>query len=235
MGQKTENFNQDIVKSNLKTKKQSIVETLQKVKDEGDFQFVAETTKEALKKSRVTKEPTPERFQKVSKLLVATVRLGSDYEKEVNKKLESEGKETDFKAKGTYTVPLETLDEGLKKSIKGLLEKLGIKLTPKTSKIIYKHAEKEQLYVRVYPTLAKNFESNSKYFDAFGAEISHEEWKKIEQEYFTLPSANKSQGLSKENTIIVNNYKLEGILYLGSGDKSAINELTSDTLKLIGE
>jgi len=214
----------------IKTKRETIIEALRKIKGVGDFQIVAETEKVALKKSRTTKLPTPSKYVTISKVTFATISMGNDYEKEVNKRLSEEGKENDFKAQGTYCTPLTQVDEGMKVFVNKLLNKIGLTFMDKLSQVLYKHKEKEQLYVRVYPNLAKSYESNSVYFDAEGTELSKEEFKAIEAEYLPLSSGASQGGL--EDKIIVNNYKLENILYLGDKDKNPINELTDEILQL---
>jgi len=162
---------------------------------------------------------------------LATVSLGNNYEEEVNKRLLVEGKEDDFKAQGTYCFPLTRIETGLKALAEKLLNKIGLTFLDKLSKIIFKHNEKEQLYVRVYPNLAKEYKANSVYFDADGTELTKEEFKEIEAEYLPLRSSATQGGL--EDKIIVNNYKIENILYLGDNDKNPINELTEEKLKLV--
>ena len=215
----------------IKTKKEMIVENLQKIKGVGDFQLVAETEKVALKKSRKTKTPTPERFSKITKVTLATVSLGNDYENEVNKQLAEEGKEDNFKAQGTYCFPLTRIETGLRAFAEGLLNKIGLSFSDKLSKIIFKHNEREQLYLRVYPSLAKEFLSNSVFFDAEGNQITKEEFKAIEEEFLPLSSSASQGGVEKK--IIVNNYKIENILYLGDDEKNPINELTEEKLNLV--
>ena len=231
----------------IKTKRETIVDALQKIKGIGDFQMVAETEKVALKKSRITKVPTPDRFARISKVTLATISLGNEYEKEVNARLLKEGKDDSFKSQGTYCVPLSQVDDGLKGFVHTLMNKIGLTFMDKLSKVIYKHKEREQLYVRVYPNLAKSYQSHSVYFDANGVELTKEEFKAIEAEYLPLDTkigkgdnpAEKfidkidlSQG-GLDNKIIVNNYKLENILYLADGDKNPINELTEEKLNLV--
>lgn len=216
---------------NLKTKKEVILENLRKLKGTGDFQIVAETKKEALKKSRQTKLPTPEKYTQITKVTLATISLGNDYEQSVNERLAEEGKEDTFKAQGTYCQPLSRIATGLRGVVENLLGKMGLKFEDKLSKVIFKHKEKDQYYVRVYPNLAKEYFSNSVYFDALGNELTKEEFKAIEEEYLSKSSGGHQGGL--ENKIIVNNYKLENVLYLGDEEKNPINELTDEKLKLV--
>ncbi len=215
----------------IKTKKQAVIDELRKIKGVGDFQIVAETEKVALKKSRKTNEPTPDRLAKITKITLATVSLGNDYEVEVNKRLLKANKEDNFEASKTYCFPLTKIDTGLRALADKLLNKVGLTFTDKLSKVIFKKNDSEQLYVRVYPDLAKEYKSNSVYFDAKGEEISHDEFKVIEAEYLPKKSSAKQGGL--EEKIIVNNYKIENILYLGDEDKNPINNLDEKTLKLV--
>jgi len=184
-----------------------IVETLNALLNGGLFSFVAETKKDALKKSRITKEPTPENLSIVTVLKYIIVTLGADYPTEVNKQREKEGMAKDFEAQGTYCVPV---SENL---------------------IIFKHKERDSYYLRVYPNLAKSFLSVTKRYDKNGVEISQEQWVKIEAEYFPLKGDNKKQGTEKP--IIVNNYKLENVKWLKHG-KVFINELTTETITKLG-
>lgn len=189
------------------------IDSLITLENSGAFSFGAITEKKALKKSRVTKEPTPEKYARVYKIILATVSLGNDYQKSVNNRLEKEGKKTDFESQGTYTESF------------------------KNSKIVLKHKEKDLYYVRVYPNLCHSFNTRKEYFNSMGNHISYAEFKELEKEYFSLPSANKSQGL--DNQIIVNNYKIENVKWVKRGDfkiqeipytflKKMINDLLSE-------
>lgn len=157
----------------------------------GIFSFGAITQKTALKKSRLTKEVTPNNLQTIYKLAFMSVSLGNDYQQAVNNRLEQEGKTANFKSKSTYTEPFED------------------------SKIVLKHKHKEQFYLRVYPNLCTSFWTRKEYFDAEGNHIPYKKWKRIEREYFSLPSENKSQNL--DNEIIVNNYKIENVKWVKRG------------------
>lgn len=215
----------------LKTKREVILESLRKIKGVGDFQLVAETQKVALKKSRITKVATPSKYETISKVILATVSVGNDYEQSVNERLNQEGKDDNFKAQGTYCTPLHRIETGLRGVVEGLLSKLGLKFEDKLSKIIFKHKEKEQYYVRVYPNLAKEYSANVVYFDAEGNQLTRDEYKAVEAEYLSKSGSAEQGGL--ENKIIVNNYKLENVLYLGDEEKNPINELTDEKLKLV--
>ena len=216
---------------NIKTKREVLIEALSKIKGVGDFQLIAETIKDANKKSRQTKVPTPDRWAYVSKLAFITVSLGNDYETEVNKQLEAEGKDASFKAKGTYCFPLTRIETGLRGMVESILKKIGLKISDNLSKIIYKHYEKDQLYLRVYPGLAKEYHCKNVYFDAHGTELTEEEFKAFEAEYLPPKSSAKQGGVEKK--IIVNNYKIENVLYLGDNEINPINELTEEKLKKV--
>ena len=218
----------------MKTKRQTIVESLQKIRGVGDFQIVAQTVKSGLtekgnpKKGRTNKIPCPAQFHEVTKVICATVSLGNNYEEEVNARLLKEQKDADFKAQGTYCYPLTKIETGLRAIADKILNKMGLTFSDKLSQVIFKKNDSEQLYLRVYPNLAKSsFDTHSvHYFDANGVEMTKEEFKAVEAEYFPI-SAGASQG-GLEDKIIVNNYKLENILYLADGDKNPINELTQE-------
>ena len=170
----------------------------------GIFSIGTKTVKESLKKSRLTKEVTPDNLKVVYKLMFATVSLGNNYSDSVNNRLAKEGKAQTFSAQDTYTVPY------------------------KGSNIVLEHKTKSQKYLRVYPNLCMSFHTRKEYFDAEGKNISYQDWKEIEKEYFSLPSKNKSQNLDDE--IIVNNYKLENVIWLKRGSIK-IEEIKIDDFK----
>jgi hypothetical protein len=171
----------------------------------GAFAFVAVTTKDALKKSRVTKLPTPAHLVTITTVKASTVSLGNDYETAVNNRLLKEGKENNFEAQETYCTPVAE------------------------NKLLYKHKAKDQYYLRIYQGLCASFKTVVRRFDANGLEISDTDWKAIEAEYFTLPSKSENQGL--DNAIIVNNYKLENVKYLKRGDVF-LDELTQEIVNV---
>jgi len=190
------------------SKTQMIIENLINLTTQGLFSFVGVTTKKALKKSRVTKNPTPENLIEITVMTYATVSLGNNYQNSVNNRRVKEENTPDFQAKGTYCLPM------------------GDNL------ILFKHKEKEQVYLRVYPDLCCSFKTVVKRFDKNGVEILDSQWKQIEAEYFELKSSNKEhQGVEKE--IKVNNYKIENVKYLKRGD-FVINELTDEIIKKLG-
>jgi hypothetical protein len=162
---------------------------------------------------------------------LATVSVGDEYEYAVNERLKDEGKDHAFKSQGTYCTPLSRIETGMQAFVNGLLGRLGLTTQDKLSKVIYKHNEREQLYIRVYPNLAKEYKANIVYFDADGNQLTRDEFKAIEAEYLPLHGSAAQGGL--EDKIIVNNYKLENVLYLGDDDKNPINELTEEKLKLV--
>lgn len=184
---------------------QDTIQTLNGIQARGIFSFVAVTTKDALKKSRVTKEPTPSRLQTVTVYRACVVSLGNDYEAVVNSRLEKEGKEADFVSKGSYCAPV----------------------APNC--LVFKHNEKDSYYLRVYPNLCHSVKSVVRYFGADGVEISAEDFKKFEKEYFALKGCNDSQGL--DDAILVNNYKLENVKYLKRGDIH-LDQLTSEIINI---
>ena len=190
----------------MKTKTESIIEWIKSLECIGCFSFVAVTTKDSLKKSRITGEATPERFKSIITYRYQTISCGNDYEKAVNNRLEKEGSNRDFSAVGTYCVPVGS------------------------GKILFKHKDKEQYYVRVYPNLCASFKTIVKRLDACGNDIT-DQWKAIEAEYFSIHKANDNQGL--DNPIIVNNYKLENVKYLKRGEFE-LNELTGGILETLG-
>lgn len=169
-----------------------VEQALGTIDTKGIFRFVAVTEKSPLKKSRITKEATPERFSTVFKISDNTVSLGNSYEDLVNGRLEKEGKDANFQSKGTYC-------------------------HPKTkNRLVWEHNENGQKYLRVYIGIAGNFNSKVRYIDADGVDITAD-WEKIEAEYFTLSkSSNESQGL--DNPIFPLNYKLENVIYLKRGE-----------------
>jgi hypothetical protein len=187
----------------LVSKKEQVKKELASLKAQGVFSFVAETTKKALKKSRITKITTPDNLTEIKKVVYNTVSLGNDYQKAVNNRLAKEGKAQNFQSEGTYCEPVSD------------------------NKILYKHKEREEYYLRVYPNLCVSFKRVTKYFDKNGVEINKTDWDIIEAEYFPLPSPNEKQGL--DNPIIVNNYKIDNVKYLKRGD-FIYNELTQELL-----
>jgi len=214
----------------IKTKEKCILEGLQKIKGIGDFQLIANTTQVANKKSRVTKIKTPDHLVEITKVAFVTVSLGDNYTDAVKSQRKAEGLSTDFKAQATYCTPLNQIRTDL---ISRALKMLGVYLTEKSSEVIYKHNTKNQFYLRVYPSLAREYQVTHVFFDAHGNEIPLEDWPQIQAEYFKLPTKNKNQGLEKD--IIVNNYKIENVLYLADKDSChIINELNEEHLEIVG-
>lgn len=177
------------------------IEVLKSVESKGAFAFVAVTKQDGLKKSRVTKAPTPARFELITVVKAATVSLGNDYQAAVNNRLTKEGKDADFEAQATYCAPVSD------------------------NKLVYKHNDRDSFYLRVYPNLCVSFKTVVRRFDAFGVAISDSEWPAIQAEYFKVPSKNENQGL--DNPIIVNNYSLENVKYLKRGE-ILIDDLTAE-------
>jgi hypothetical protein len=183
-----------------------MINALAEVTDKGAFSFVAVTKKEALKKSRYTKEPTPDNLMTITVVRVCTVNLGHDYESLVNNRLTKEGKDADFAAGSSYCFPYTR------------------------NKLVFKHHEKDTFYLRVYPNITRSFKSIVRYYDSNGLEILGEQFKELEKEYFAIKGGTVSQGL--DDSVLVNNYKLENVKYLKRGDV-IINELDNNIINLI--
>jgi hypothetical protein len=191
----------------MASNQREMINTLAEVADKGIFSFVAVTTKDALKKSRYTKEPTPENLETITVVRACTVSLGHDYETLVNSRLVKEGKDAEFAAGGSYCFPYTS------------------------NRLVFKHHEKDAFYLRVYPNIARSFKSIVRYYDANGTEIPAEEFKCLEKEYFAIKGkGDSSQGL--DDAVLVNNYKLENVKYLKRGD-IIIDELDMDIIGLI--
>ena len=180
------------------------INKLLELENSGIFSFGAITEKKSLKKSRLTKEVTPENIRILYKVVLCSVRLGSDYQKAVNNRLAKEGKVQDFKSQGTYTNPVNG------------------------SKIVLKHKDNDTHYLRVYPNLCFSFNTRKEYFDSDGNHVSYKKFKKLEQEYFSMPSNNKSQGL--DDQIIVNNYKMVNVKYVKQGNFK-VEDMTFEEIK----
>ena len=190
----------------LKTKKESIIDTLGKLWN-GEFKMISKTLKKALKKSRTTGQPTPAHLVEVTVYKYAKVVLGGKYSQHINAMRIDEGKSPDFRAQATYC---EAVSE---------------------NGIIQKHKEREDYYLRVYPTLAQAYESVTVRFDSAGNKIDDATWKQLEGEYFPLKSENSSQGLDK--ALIVNNYKFENVLYLNKDNVEIVNELSKEIIDIL--
>jgi hypothetical protein len=162
------------------------------IEDEGIFQFGALTSKEALKKSRKTKQPTPNHLQTIYTLRQCLVTTGRKYRSIVNDYRLMEGKSATFVPQATYCEPVG--DNGL----------------------VYKHKDRSQFYLRVYPGLCKQYNEVLAYYDALGRRLTVEQYKDIQAEYLALSAAlTKSQGL--EDAVLVNNYKLENVYLVKRG------------------
>lgn len=182
-----------------------IIEVLNSIETKGVFSFVAVTTQEALKKSRVTKLLTPKNLTVIRKFTACTVSMGNDYETLVNKRLAKEEKEPDFSAGTTYCYPIAE------------------------NRLVYKHAARDTYYLRVYRNLCHSFKTIVRYFDADGNEITAQ-WKEIQREFFKLPSENEKQGL--DDAIIVNNYKIENVKYIKRSEV-LLDRLDSEIIGII--
>ena len=177
----------------MENKVRKVINKFNKLNKAGVFSFASITEKKALKKSRFTKQPTPDHLTVITKVKKCTISAGNDYTKLMNKKLEETNQEANFQSKGTYCEPVDM------------------------GKFIWKHKEKDQYYLRVYPGLCGSFKSTTLYLDKNKNVISNEEFKKIEEEYFSVKKFN-------ENSVAVANYKLENVKYLKHGEV-IINEM----------
>lgn len=190
----------------LKTKEQALIEGLSGLRFIGMCSIVTVTEIKALKKSRITKNPTPSNLTVIKKYSYRVVSLGNEYEKAVNSRLKKENKEQDFEAKGSYCVPVSD------------------------NNILFQHKEKEQFYIRYYSNLCPTHKTATFYYDANGMEIPKEHFYKLQAEYFPLSSKNDRQGL--DNEVRVNNVKIENMKWLKRG-AFVHNELTQDILEKI--
>ncbi len=173
-------------------KTKAIIKALTSFDITGIFAFEAETEVKTLKKSRLTSQPTPDVLLNVKKLLAATVSLGNDYETAVNNRRIKEGSEANFEAKESYCEPVGD------------------------NNIVFKHKDKEQFYLRVYPNLCKSFHTSVSFVSANGQTWTEQEFYKQFSEYLPAPSKSGStQGLN--DPIQVRNYKLENIRKLKRG------------------
>jgi hypothetical protein len=175
-----------------KRSQDKIIRNLAEVESAGIFSFAARTTKNSLKKSRKTGEPTPANLLQITVYTAATVSMGNDYEALVNRKLVAQGDKPDFEAGGTYCSPFTK------------------------NRLVYKHNERDDFYLRVYPNACHSFNTKIVRKDADGNVISDSEWKEIEAEYFPLKKPSDNQGLDEE--LRVNNYKLENVLWVKRKD-----------------
>lgn len=193
-------------RTSMASNQREMINNLAEITDKGIFSFVAVTTKEALKKSRITKEPTPGNLATITVVRACTVSLGHDYESLVNRRLEKEGKDTDFSSSGSYCFPYTS------------------------NRLVFKHHEKDTYYLRVYPNIARSFKTIVRYYDANNVEISPEVFKELEKEYFAVKGKNENQGL--DDIVLVNNYKLENVKFLKRGE-ILLDRLTFDIIEAI--
>lgn len=166
----------------------------------GQFTAIAITEKKALKKSRITKIPTPDEISVLKKFQTFSCFLGRDYEYLVNLKREKEGKDSDFEALTSYLVPY------------------------KNSKILYIHKDDpDKFYLRIYANICGKYAGSSAYYDKNNRKV---DFYALRNEYFDLPKETSSrQELDSE--VLVLNFKLENIKFLKRGDEILIDELQS--------
>jgi hypothetical protein len=169
------------------------VSALLTVDDDGVFQFGALTYKDSLVKSRLTKLPTPMNYQRIWTLRKMLVVTGRKYMSLVNDGRLMEGKDATFVPQSTYCEPVGT------------------------NGLVYKHKEKDQYYLRVYPNLCKQFNQIVVYYDANGGQLTDEQYKTIQKEYLALVAPVKSQGLNE--LVVANNYKIENVYLIKRGNE----------------
>ena len=128
----------------LQTKEQSFIEQLSDLKFIGMCSIVTVTELRALKKSRITKNITPDNLLTVKKYSYRVVSLGNEYEKSVNNRLKKEGKDQGFEAMSTYCVPVSS------------------------NNILFCHKSKEQYYLRYYDNLCPTHKVVTFFYDANG-------------------------------------------------------------------
>ena len=173
----------------------------------GQFSAVAITEKKALKKSRITKEPTPENISVLTKVQTFSCFIGNDYESLVNLKRENEGKENNFESSGSYLVPY------------------------KNSKILFIHKDDpERFYIRVYANICGQYAGSSTYLDKNNNKV---DFRKLQQEYFDLPKQEGSIRQELDSEVLVFNFKLENIKLLKRGEEIVIDELEGEVKALI--
>lgn len=171
--------------------KVSIIASIPTVK--GIFGFEAVTEKIALKKSRVTKIPTPPHLAVIRVHTVATVWMGGDYQTMVNKVREKEGEVADFESQPTYCKPVSE------------------------NRLVWEHQKTGQLYFRVYLGYGATMNCEFHAYDCNDRELTPEEYKRVSAEYLPLKYESNTQGTEQE--ILVRNYKIENVLRLKRGEE----------------
>lgn len=190
---------------------QEVIEILKTVDAIGPFGFVAVTEERPLKKSRITKGPVPHNLRHVTIYKIGVVSAGHDYEAEVRKQREREGKDPNaFVAEGTYAKKIS--DNNL------IYEYSG-----DNPALMGRH------YVRIFPTLG-SYKQAVVIKDADGNTIDRDAWVAIRDEFFKLkPAKNEKQGTETE--VEVRMYGLQNVKYLKSGEV-LINEITEEIAKI---
>ncbi|HRZ18729.1 MAG TPA: hypothetical protein P5136_01615 [Methanofastidiosum sp.] len=203
----------------LISRRDQIVDEIMGLDAKGTFSIVGFVEKEALAKSRFTKQPTPDKYKKIRVLYYETVNLGHSYEHLVNLRRAKEGKAQDFQAQATY-------EQAVDKN--GLLREY-IGNDPN---------KKGRMYIRYYKNVHKNdnMPSVTKYFLGDGSEISEQDYLTIGKEFLkdfvASKDTNVKQDLSDEEKIIVRNIKLENVFWLKRGD-FVITDLTAYMIELL--
>ena len=198
----------------LKTKQEAMIEALAAIEGNAVISFVAVTEKKALKKSRVTGEATPAEYTGIKKYTYRESTVGADYQTEVNIERQAEGSSGDFESKESYHQY--HTENG----------------------VVREHKKAGTLYLGIFGNL-QTHSGVSFYYDGSDAEMSKEDFYKIEAEYLSgwqdpskrKATAQANQGVEDPIKFVL--YKLSGIKYLAVGDKVIINELDADLMNRI--
>lgn len=199
------------------TKKERLVNVLGGLNSDV-VKLVTVTEQEALKKSRVTGFSTPHDLTTIKKYAVREHQfVGVNYE-DMIKKLRF--KEASLVAK-------------VKKFIFGdKFKSQGTYVTPVTKNhAVFEHVKTHKQYLRSLSAI--DAPVHAKYYDIVGRDITND-WKQLQEEFFTLSRSGKSQGL--ENPIRVNNTSLSNVKYIELERTGEVlyNELSNYTLKKLG-
>lgn len=190
---------------------QEVIEVLKTVDAVGPFGFVAVTEEKPKKKSRITKGPVPHNLRHVTIYKIGVVSAGHDYETEVKKQLEREGKDPNtFVAEGTYAKKISE-------------NNLIYQYSGDNPALMGRH------YVRIFPTLG-NYKQTVVIHDADGNPVDRDAWIAIRDEFFDL--GNKKNKKAKTDTDVqVRMYGLKNVKYLKRGEVY-INEITDEIAKI---
>lgn len=157
----------------MNSKVNEILNKIQSTSDDVDvvFQLSLKKHHKPLKKSRVTKAPTPDHIMNITEVVnytISTPKLKyGEVLKQFNEANNIEPKEATESTRKSYT---ESVDEH------GML---------------LKHVGKDSYYLQVYPDCCTCFEKESKYF-MDGLEISKEKFNEIKSEWLSGSSSKDS-------------------------------------------